>query len=289
MSNRIDYSKWDKMDFGSDDDSDSSEGNRHTHPTVTRLDEPSKVTLSSQGLKIEESHNQLSLGTSPSTLQGNKNEHTKRKTTNRITNLTRNGSTFVDPDTRNVVHWSQDHKEVVLSIVFDHTSIASKDIRVETMGQLKYEDRYSAVGSICFDEVEGSKGKLTVKANGVDQENTQIILQGYMAYPFHLPEGEDQVDWEIDANTEPNMKMIRITFLKAVPMQGLTVWWSRPLLHFAEIDVVNDVEGRAKHSSNQVSTKHDEWKRSWDEAHRLFKGKIKDRKKNVIDVSEGEE
>jgi hypothetical protein len=215
-------------------------------------------------------------------------EETKGKIDDRLSILTRNGSTFVDPDTRNVVYWSQDHKEVVLSIVFDHNLIASKDIRVETMGQLNYEDRYSAVGSICFDQVEGSKGKLTVQA--VDREKTLVLLQGYMAYPFHLLDGEDQVDWEIDVNNELNIKMVRITFLKAVPMQGLTVWWSRPLLHFAEIDVLTGVEGRAKTgNNNELSSKHNEWKRAWDEAHEMFKEKIKNREKNVVGMTGGED
>mmetsp|Transcript_2628 Transcript_2628/g.4900 ORF Transcript_2628/g.4900 Transcript_2628/m.4900 type:complete len:290 (-) Transcript_2628:466-1335(-) len=289
MPNKIDYSKWDIMDFGSDDESVSSSEDNH-RPTVTRLDEPSKVTFSAQGFKIEESR-QTSPDNTTCTMTLDKSsrndENTNGKIPNKLSMLTRNGTTFVDPDTGNVVHWSQDHKEVVLSIVFDHTSIASKDIRVETMGELKYEDRYSAVGSICFDHVEGSKGKLTVKAVG--PEKTRIILQGYMAYPFHLPEGEEQVDWEIDTNTEPNMKMLRITLLKAVPMQGLTVWWSRPLLHFTEIDVVTGIEGRTKNGSNQVSSNHDEWKQAWDEAHRLFKGKIKDREKHIVNISEGEE
>lgn len=286
MSNRIDYSKWDKIDFGSDDESVSSEGN-HGRPIVTRLDEPSKVTLSSQGLKIEDSHQSSRGEASLTTLKTSRIEETKGKIDDRLSILTRNGSTFVDPDTRNVVYWSQDHKEVVLSIVFDHNLIASKDIRVETMGQLNYKDRYSAVGSICFDQVEGSKGKLTVQA--VDREKTLVLLQGYMAYPFHLPEGEDQVDWEIDVNNELNIKMVRITFLKAVPMQGLTVWWSRPLLHFAEIDVVTGVEGRAKTGNNESSSKHNEWKRAWDEAHEMFKEKIKNREKNVVGMTGGED
>jgi hypothetical protein len=280
MSRKIDYSKWDKMDFGSDDESSSSKEGNTRQPIVTRLHEPSKVTFSSQqGLKIEESHVQPSHQASlvPTETITHPKESMK-KSANRLSMLTRNGSKYVDPKTNQVVYWSQDRKEVILSIVFDHTSISSKYIVVETTGSLKYEDRYSAVGAT-------SKGELIVKV--ITPEKSQILLQGYLAYPYHLPEGEDNVDWEINA-TDANMKLIRITFLKAVPMQGLTVWWSRPLLHFSEIDVVSDIEGRADTNSSKTQSKQDEWKQAWDEAHRLFKEKVKNREKDVIlDISQG--
>jgi hypothetical protein len=283
MPGGIDYSKWDKIDYGSDDESSNAEDDT---PRVTRLDESSAVTFSSKGVDVKPSQH-LSTQSAvvkplskdvPTSEPGTQLERSK-------TILTKNGSTYIDPETKNEIYWCQDRNEAILSIRYDHESIQSKDIRVDMTGALKYEDRHAAVGvDSDIGEVKGSQGKIVVSA--VENSKSRIILQGYLGYPIHLSENESEVDWEIDV-TDPNMKMIRVSFQKSVPMQGLTVWWSRPLLHFPEIDVVSDIEGRNKVPSNECSgekNEHDEWKRSWDEAHKMFRENVKNRGKEVIDI-----
>lgn len=272
MPGGIDYSKWDKIDYGSDDEDSSV---NEEAPAVTRLDESSSVTFSSNGVSIAPSptiQKEKEISSKPPV----QNDSSISKNVKKRKICTKNGSSYVDPKSGNEILWSQDRNEVNISIIYDCNTIASKDIRVKIHGALSYQDRFSAVGTEnIIDGVEGSKGKLIVTAKGCDEP----LLQGYTGYPVYLPQDEEEIDWEIDV-TDSNMKMIRITLLKAVPMQGLTVWWSRPLIHFPEIDVVSGIEGRT--SSNSNKDKHDQWKQSWEEAHRMFKEKIKNKEKQII-------
>lgn len=292
MSGGINYSKWDKMDYGSDDESSGAE--EEDTPKVTRLDAPSAVTFSSQGVNVEPSCQQIS-ATNSMPMVNAKNPDGRTPPTNesekqlarRKAMLIKNGSIYIDPETKNEVYWCQDRNEAILSVRYDHKFILSKDIRVHVKGSLNYEGRHAAVGvDSAIDGVEGSKGKVVISA--VINSEPCIILQGYLGYPIYFSESELEVDWEIDV-TDPNMKLIRVTLRKAVPMQGLTVWWSRPLLHFPEIDVVADIEGRNLTSNGNKSvpgekTKHDKWKQSWEEAHKMFREKVKNIEKEVIDI-----
>lgn len=272
MPGGIDYSKWDKIDYGSDDENSSV---NEEAPAVTRLEESSSVTFSSNGISIAPTadiQKEKEAASKPAV----QDDSSITKNAKQRKLFTKNGSTYVDPRSNNEILWSQDRNEVNISIIYDCSTIASKDIRVNFYGALSYEDRFSAVGTEnIIDGVEGSKGKLIVTAKGCNES----LLQGYTGYPVYLPQDEEEIDWEIDV-TDSNMKMIRITLLKAVPMQGLTVWWSRPLIHFPEIDVVSGIEGRT--SSNSNKDKHDQWKQSWEEAHRMFKEKIKNKEKQSI-------
>ena len=259
---RIDYSKWDKMDFSDDDESSSSSFDDAT-PRITRLDEPSRLTVSPKGATLE--HAPKTEKRAPKVEMSTVHQSGNRFD-NRMKLMVKNGASHVDPVSKNKVWWSQDRGEVIIRISYNQ-SIASRDIKVKILGGLNYEDRYAS----CMPE---GKPKLMVSAVGKDVP----ILEGDLEYNVYFPEGEDTLDWEIDV-TDPSRKLIQITLLKAVPMQGLTVWWSRPLAHFPAIDVVSDIEGRQKHEN-----KHEEWKKSWDTAHKLFKEKMKEgRQKHTVE------
>ena len=45
----VDYSKWDRMDFGSDSDNDDENNHDGSGPRVTSLDQPGKVTIGTDG------------------------------------------------------------------------------------------------------------------------------------------------------------------------------------------------------------------------------------------------
>ena len=293
----IDYSKWDKMDFSDDDDDDNDDDNSTNSenvPRVTRLDEPSSVTCNPDG--------SVNIGTTTTTTKklqkDNKNDKSLKRVeilsekpidSNKLNNdrlrlLTQNGGSFVDPLTKMESFWRQDRHEAVLSITFDHLKIASRDIHLEVKGALSYKDRFAAVGGNRTtdkdDEASNSKGEINVRtANG------SLIFKGDLAYAIHLPEGEEEVDWEIDA-TYPGKKMIQITFLKALPMQGLTIWWNKPVMDYPEIDVLKDIEGRSSENNDASSqSKQQKMKATWDEAHRMFREKVKKREKQEIDIS----
>lgn len=314
----IDYSKWDKMSFSDDEDDEPSTD----LPRVTRLDEPSRVSCAPDGsVEIRHSQKKASVpietasstsdacsqsgdgtldsdsvyrhfkknfvssskqdGTTSDCDRSKKSLQQERK----IELLTRNGGTFLDAKTDNMTYWSQDHNEVILSIAFDFKTIRSKDIRVSVSGAIPYRDRCAAMSNshtlrpaAGSESLSEGKGSLNV-VGGTHQE--KLILQGELPYFVHLPEAEEDVDWEIDV-TDPNEKLLKITFLKAVPMQGIIIWWSRPLLHFPEIDVIQDIDGRGgnlKSSENSqrvhALSEQDKMKKAWEEAHTMFREKMK--------------
>ena len=241
-----------------------------------------------------------------------KNKQTKFNA--KLDRMTKNGSSVVDPTTNTKILWSQDRNEVNLHIFYNSStskSIPSRDIRVNLVGGLPYEDRTAAVGSASTSadgrgnkhEHENTdmkqnttiKGRLTISVEGRDEK----ILEGDLEYHVHFPEGEDALDWTIETDagagtgtgtgTDPSTKYLHVTLLKAVPMEGITVWWSRPLSHLPEIDVVADIDGRRTGNGTENGTStHDareQWKRSWDEAHKLFRANVKDRKPQEIDTT----
>jgi hypothetical protein len=279
---KIDYSKWDKMSF-SDDDSSDTDG--YNAPTVTKLDAPSKVTISSEGLTVLEPSSIKTGELKNKSLVSKSHHEAKMKTTasketdvnlvketmelSRIKYLSKNGGMFTDSSNPFcTTYWSQDRNEAILSVLYDASSFKSSDIRVEVTGALNYSDRHSAVSV----GQASSNGQLKI----YDKSNNMILLQGELAYPVHFAEGEEEVDWEIDV-TDAQHKLIRVTLLKAVPMYGLTLWWCRPLTKFNEIDIVSDIENR-----NKDGTRQKEWQSKWDEAHRIFKEQIKNRERHVI-------
>ena len=290
-SNRgIDYSKWDKMDF-SDDDDNSTNSEQNTFPRVTRLDEPSSVTVKDGSVNIQKGEvmaekKKTNINTSiKKKVDGGTTCIESIKTTctgddRRRSILTHNGGSYIDQLTNTETFWSQDRHEVIFSISFDFLKILSRDIRVEVKGGLSYSDRFAAVGgSKVTDQDSDGKGEIHVKTTtGIN------IFRGHLAYSIYLPEGEEEVDWEIDA-TDPNKKLIKITLLKALPMQGLTIWWSKPMVKYPEIDVVRDIQGRGNDNNRDDSTsKQEQMKAVWDEAHRLFREKVKKREKHTIDI-----
>ncbi len=296
-SGGIDYSKWDKMDF-SDDDEESTDSAQRQVPRVTRLDEPSRVTCNPDGsvniteattaTPNEKSQSQGSYSLVEQIAFTSSSEAKSNDTSvgQRIGLLTRNGGSFLDPSTNVESFWSQDRHEVVFCVAFDPSKIMSRDICVKVKGALNFVDRFAAVGGDKVIDSQNTKSKSKGEIN-ITTVNGSNIFRGHLAYSIYLPEGEEEVDWEIDA-TDPRKKLIKITLLKALPMQGLTIWWSKPMLNYPEIDVLKDIEGRGDQSGREGTTtqsKQEQMKATWDEAHRLFREKIKKREKQSINIT----
>jgi hypothetical protein len=300
----IDYSKWDKMNFSDDEEEEEEDeessndlGRQHT-PRVTRLDTPSRVICSTDGsIDIQQG-----IGTNNETITKPKAEQEEelvvrqkpehcddmspkvsieKSTTNIIKLLTRNGGSYIVPSSNTQTFWSQDRNEAVLSVVFDSSKISSRDIRVRVKGGLNYNDRHSAVGGMrpqANDDNCESKGEIQITTTtGIE------LFRGSVAYDFYLSEDEEEVDWEIDATNE-QQKMVKITLLKALPMQGLTIWWNKPILGYPDIDVIKDISDRVKKSNDngEIANKDEEMKDVWDEAHRLFRERVKQREKYSV-------
>ena len=279
----IDYSKWDQLDYG-DSDSDESycDGNKKgTTPRVTRLDAPSTIQTSAEdgSISIAKQAGELSSGTLPNkkiefvkSVSNTGSNGTSKRTVLEI--LTCNGGHFKDTITNSSVFWSQDRHEVVLNVVYDASVYKAKDFRVDVKGAVPYSQRFSAVGTGTNEEGSGSIL--------IESSDKRILLNGKLPHFVHLPENEEYFDWEIINPFDefpghpidmtiigdfPSTKLLRITMFKAVPMAGVTMWWSHPLSHAPEIDV-NSIESR------RSSDRQDKLKSVWKEAHDQFQAKL---------------
>ena len=200
-----------------------------------------------------------------------------------------------DEELKLPLYWSQDRYTVTLRVGFPPSIFPSKSIRINVKGALKYTDRFSAVGSgggggIMSDDP--SFGSIEVTSLDDKGEET-MLLYGSLPRPIHLNEGEDEIDFEIEDNhlgdnSDECTKIISITLPKAVPMAGLVLWWDCPLIGYPKIDVSN-IQGRQSSKGGdhgQQNDKKEAWKKAWDEAHVMFKEKVKTRVKQEINVDE---
>ena len=298
MPGGIDYSKWDKIDYGDSSDEDDQEeglsaGEGDTQaapqaagagrPRVTRLDGPSRVTRDADGMiTIDSTQPQASPMASPGTTHVSQKQPQliKRSQSNLNQRLTKNGGQFIDEATQSQIFWSQDRQEVTIHIEFDSCEIKSKDIRVLASGMVTYGERNAAVGG---GECNG-KLKVTATVDNGNGNTTKTLLEGELPHRIHLAEDEDYVEWEILTEND-DRKFVVVTLRKAVPMAGVVIWWDCILKHCPKIDL-SGIEGRNKKSSDGSGAGMES---AWEEAHRLFKEKVKAgtlHQQHKVDVAE---
>jgi hypothetical protein len=284
----IDYSKWDNLEVSSSEDEDDNEDDNT--PRVTRLDAPSRVTFGGAGTNgaISASPEVAHTKSSSSSSELSK-PRSKSKAPQASTATTSHPQSWTDrgglletksktTQNRNL-YWSQDRYTVTLRLELpSDTNEKVRSVGVE--GILPYSDRWMAVGT--------AKPRLScVSANG------EMLLEGELPHPVHLAEEDSDdglVDWSVvggnhNHNNEPGQhRFLTITLHKAVPMQGLSVWWRRPLMGFPEVDLdavrsgttntSRDDHGLSSSSSSSSGTKGDtskEFLEAWEEAHKIFR------------------
>jgi len=287
----IDYSKWDKMDYGESSSDESAEDKMGAEaaypgrPRVTRLDGPARVTRDADGMiTIDSSGVDPSTAiSSPSTKEGTSTTNAAATTSSNMPStadtepravhaqssqtalddrLTTNGGRFIDEQTKSHIFWSQDRQEVVISVEFDAEKIKSRNIQVEASGMVPYSERNAAVaGSSGVSDSPYGKLKVTAK---LDSGENATLLEGDLTHSVHLAEDEDDIEWDI--LSECDRKFVRITLRKAVPMAGIVVWWDQILQQTPKIDL-SSIRGRGRQSASVEN--------AWEEAHRMFKEKVK--------------
>jgi len=238
----------------------------------------------------------------------------------RLEQLTRNGGKHTNTitskqSTLNIpIYWSQDRYAVTLRVGFPTTQFPSRTIRVKVVGALKYEDRHSAVGSGSMmtdyiakqnDDDNPSYGSIRiVSVSGGDDQET-VLFNGLLPRPIHLNHEEDEVEFEIEDSGIKNDvdihiveetccdRFVSITMPKAVPMHGLVLWWDCPIIGFPKIDVssihdrnvsnlsLGSAANNTSSSSSNVAKK-EAFQKAWDEAHDMFREKMKKKEKQSI-------
>jgi hypothetical protein len=247
-SKGIDYSKWDRMEF-SDDDADEDDG-----PRVTRLEQPSHVTLSQTGEVSIRS--QQSPGDTAETIVSPSLSFpsTKKEASGIPSSWTEKGAStaLTDSGGAQSVFWTQDRQIVTLRfrVPSDRTS---KDWKVSAKGMLKYADRNVGVSS--------EKPILKIA------QGDFVLVEKALPRHIHGPQDADKkeesaVDWTIERSLE--VAYVTVTLLKAAPMDGVVVWWNRPLEGAAEISM----------DWRESSASATGFQQAWDEAHDRFRQKM---------------
>ena len=232
--------------------------------------------------------------------------------------LTRNGgkhTTIIEinkSDFHLPIYWSQDRYVVTLRVGFPTRHFPSQTIRVKIVGALKYEDRHSAVGSgsmmtdyIAKQSDDKSFGTVTISSVSKDRQDT-ILFHGLLPRPIYLNQDEEEVDYDIEtANVAEDSgeesyydRFVSISMPKAVPMHGMVLWWDCPIVGFPEIDVTTiqernisnrreDSEIKKGDGTNDNNTsvnidKKEAFQKAWDEAHVMFREKMKKKEKQII-------
>lgn len=257
----IDYSKWDNLDVSSSEDEDDE-----STPRVTRLDAPSRVTFGGKTNGLEFNAASPAVLPQPPLDATTKGEKTQQIPTMRPSgdrgfappSWTEHGGlleTTSDPKRR--LYWAQDRYSVTLRLEL----VGGEKVRsVDVEGILPYSDRWSAVGSI--------KQRISCISTA-----TEVLLDGELPHPVHLAEEDSEdgvLDWSVEDSNSVDGKRYRflaVTLHKAVPMQGVSLWWRRPLSEFpeAEIDAVRGDDGSSPSSNSK------DFVVAWEEAHKLFR------------------
>ena len=301
ISMPIDYSKWDNLEVSSsddDDDDDYNDDDTMTTPRVTRLDAPSKVTFGGNNnnstaahVNIEPSSSSISTPT-PQALIANTKTVGSSGSAPPASWTERGGLVTVTTGNRKL-YWTQDRYSVTLRLELNggggegESSSELEEEKVQSVdvdGILPYSDRFSAVGST----------KPILRCQSKSSRGGIVVLEGELPHPVHLAEEDDDgvVDWSVDVrdddddNSNKNScccRFLMITLYKAVPMQGLSVWWRRPLMEFPELldlDRARGVDPNNSSSGTGTATASQDFLKTWEEAHKIFREE-KMKKKNA--------
>ena len=146
----------------------------------------------------------------------------------------------------------------------------SNHVTVALSNAYTWNERHMAVGSNrCGLEV-----KLTLPSDD------ELLLQHRLSHNVYLGDEDDDPslelftpEWEIVGIL--GRRVLKVTLMKAMPMKGVAVWWSRLFergecaSEIGEVDT-GGCEGRKIRGEGGKGMKE-----AWEEAHRMFKEKIK--------------
>jgi len=227
----VDYSKWDNL-VVSDSDEEGSGGELENEPHVTRLDQPSSVTLGADGATFEPTVGPAASGGVASGRAGFGGAGSGRLTE---AALTRNGGRAGS------VRWSQSKEEVVVSVPVA-AGTRAKQVAVEI------EERRLSV----------AVGVLPTRA---------VALAGRLKYSVSDEDDDTEAAWELCDGPagEGGERLVRVTLVKrSIP--GAVLWWRCVMEGDAEIDVLAIPDRKSANSEAALATH-----RVWQEAEKAFK------------------
>ena len=246
----IDYSKWDHFGDSSDDEEQET-----TAPRVTRLDKPSRIstTQGQDGFTVVPNESKpiavpsqtTSSSSSSSDIPG---EWTVKGGVSEITETT--------------IYWTQERYSITMRLVAPEYS----SFTVKVHGILSFVDRSSAAATA------SSSPRLVVwRKDKKSPAKQKVWFEGGLPHAVHYAQDDDKdIDWSVERFHE--RPYLVFTLYKAVPMEGVFIWWKRPLTQCPEIEWRSESDS----SSNAA------FQEAWAEAHKQFKAMVADKKKTSI-------
>jgi hypothetical protein len=217
------------------------------------------------------------------------------------------------------IYWSQDRYAITFRLGFPPLLFPSKSIRVRVTGALNYKDRFSAVGSGAMSgykpedgQDDSAFGSIEIVSLAIGNSET-LLLSGKLPRPVYLNQDDDEIGFDIEDNlsadaTSTNTqstKFVTIVLPKAVPMEGMIIWWERPLLGFPKIDVSSiqdrnnsmervmsveeynaSVDRKQSATTKGESSTKEAFAKAWKDAHEKFREKVKTREAQEINVDD---
>ena len=299
--------KWDHI-LDSDEDDEESSTSSERRPRVTRLDQPSTITI----LPAEAATtNAKDKPTSPAAKpvaqtvtkeQLTEEDHGAQQTTTNNTPTTatdvplcwtERGAVVVveDPSQSSsnndsvipsrsdngsrdgacclCYYWSQDRDTVTIRIPIPNDKQQYSCWNCTVEPILSYRDRQCAVMTTPQTLV------VTYRRfwGSTSTSSTTTWLEGTLSRPVHLAdEDEDTIDWTIQevpqSSAAAPLRYLCVTLLKATPMPGLTLWWTQCLPQYEPREI--DLTDTTTSSSKSRA-----WTEAWEEAHEQFRAKMR--------------
>ncbi|OEU14682.1 hypothetical protein FRACYDRAFT_241234 [Fragilariopsis cylindrus CCMP1102] len=307
-----------KVTFGGG--SSSSSNTATTTPLINI--EPTSSSLYSSSCR-NSSDDKISTATTKLSLTPNNEENSSSSWTERGGLVESESTTIVvdgNPQKRKL-YWSQDRYSVTLRLELllhghnnnnngeeEEEEKREKIQSVDVDGILPFSDRHCATGStrpvlrcqgIITNANNNNNNNTKVigvnknNNNNIDPNNLVLLLEGELPHPVYIAEDDDEdVDWSV-VQDESSRRFLMITLYKAVPMQGIFVWWRRPMMHFPELDLqqVKDdpttttpavASSAAAGSTIEPAAASQDFLKSWEEAHKIFREEKMKKKKRLV-------
>jgi hypothetical protein len=292
-----------KVTFGG-----SSASSTTTTPLINI--EPTSSSLSSSCRSSSDDN--ISTATTKLSLTPNNDENILRSSWTERGGLVESESTTIidgNPQKRKL-YWSQDRYSVTLRLELllhghnnnngEEEEKQEKIQSVDVNGILPFSDRFCATGSTrpvlqCQGSITNANNNNKViginnsKNNSIGPNNLVLLLEGELPHPVYIAEDDDDVDWSV-VKDNSSRRFLMITLYKAVPMQGLFVWWRRHMMKFPELDLqqVKDDPATTPAASSSAAgsttapAASQDFLKSWEEAHKIFREEKLKKKKIIV-------
>lgn len=296
----------------------SSSSSTATTTPLINIEPTSSSSLSSSSCRNSNDDKFSTATTKLSSKTPNNDENSSSSWTERGGLVESESTMIVDgnPQKRKL-YWSQDRYSVTLRLELllhghnnnngeEEEEKREKIQSVDVNGILPFSDRHCATGSTrpvlrCQGIITNANNNnnntkvisVNKNNNNIDPNNLVLFLEGELPHPVYIAEDDDDdVDWSV-VRDDSSRRFLMITLYKAVPMQGIFVWWRRPMMQFPELDLqqVKDdptttTPAASSSSSAAGSTiepaASQDFLKSWEEAHKIFREEKMKKKKTLV-------